>query len=156
MKVLLAIDGSACSDAAVAEVSRRPWPTGSEVKVFSVVELPVVPAIDPWTIPPDYFEEIMKAARESAGEAVGKAVAKLQMGEDKTLKITSQMIEGSPKRAILDEAEQWRADLIVVGSHGYGVLNRLLLGSVSQAMALHAKCSVEIVRLPEASESEKK
>lgn len=156
MKVLLAIDGSACSEAAVAEVARRPLPTGSEVKVLSVVEMPVVAAVDPWTIPPGYFDEIMDAARESARAAVEKAVAKLRTSEDKSLKITSQMITGSPKRAILDEAEQWGADLIVVGSHGYGILNRLLLGSVSQAAALHAKCPVEIVRSHEASESEKK
>jgi nucleotide-binding universal stress UspA family protein len=60
--------------------------------------------------------------------------------------ITGDIVEGSPKRAILDEAEAWVADLIVVGSHGRRGLDRFLLGSVSQAVALHAHCSVEIVR----------
>lgn len=55
---------------------------------------------------------------------------------------------GSPKRVILEEAERWGADLIMVGSHGYGFWNRLLLGSVSQAITTHANCSVEIVRAP--------
>ena len=56
------------------------------------------------------------------------------------------MIEGPPKLVILEEAEKFGADLIVVGSHGYGFVERFLLGSVSQAVAVHAKCSVEIVR----------
>jgi nucleotide-binding universal stress UspA family protein len=55
---------------------------------------------------------------------------------------------GSPKEAILDEAERWGADLIVVGSHGYGAIQRLFLGSVSLAVATNALCSVEIVRMP--------
>lgn len=47
---------------------------------------------------------------------------------------------------ILEKAEEWDADLIVVGSQGQGALSRLLLGSVSQYLATHAKCSVMIVR----------
>jgi nucleotide-binding universal stress UspA family protein len=60
--------------------------------------------------------------------------------------ITSKVLPGSPRSAILEEAERWKADLIVVGSHGYGAWQRLVLGSVSQAVVLHAKCSVEVVR----------
>ena len=56
------------------------------------------------------------------------------------------MAEGSPKQAILQEAEKFDADLIVVGSHGRGAVRRFLLGSISQSVALHAKCSVEIAR----------
>jgi nucleotide-binding universal stress UspA family protein len=56
------------------------------------------------------------------------------------------MLKGYPKQVILDDAERWEADLIVVGSHGRRGLTRLLLGSVSQAVAAHAGCCVEIVR----------
>ena len=56
--------------------------------------------------------------------------------------------DGSPKRIIVEEAETWGADLVVVGSHGYRSWERMLLGSVSQAVAAHAECSVEIVRCP--------
>jgi nucleotide-binding universal stress UspA family protein len=51
---------------------------------------------------------------------------------------------------ILEQSEAFGADLIVVGSHGLGNFERFLLGSVAQAVALHAKCSVEIVRSPKA------
>lgn len=70
------------------------------------------------------------------------------------MKITTKVLSGSPKRVILEEAEAFGADLIVVGSHGYGMFERFLLGSVSQAVALHAKCSVEIVRSSNTQTSE--
>lgn len=63
-----------------------------------------------------------------------------------------EIVRGHPKHAIIDEAEAWDADLIVVGSHGYRGLTKLWLGSVSQAVASHAKCSVEIVRSRERAE----
>lgn len=52
----------------------------------------------------------------------------------------------APKEVIVDEAGRWRADLVVVGCHGYGSVKRFMLGSVSEAVAIHAPCSVEIVR----------
>jgi nucleotide-binding universal stress UspA family protein len=73
-------------------------------------------------------------------------VSRFQESEDKTLKISTEIIEGSPRQAIVDEADRWGADLIVMGSRGLGTWNRLLLGSVSSAVVNHAKCSVEIVR----------
>jgi nucleotide-binding universal stress UspA family protein len=54
--------------------------------------------------------------------------------------------DGDPRATIVDEAEAWAADLIVVGSHGYTGLKRWLLGSVAQSVVSHAPCSVEIVR----------
>jgi nucleotide-binding universal stress UspA family protein len=54
--------------------------------------------------------------------------------------------EGEPRRVILDCADAWRPDLIVVGSRGKNGLDRLLLGSTSEHIARHATCSVEIVR----------
>ncbi|PKN59600.1 MAG: universal stress protein, partial [Deltaproteobacteria bacterium HGW-Deltaproteobacteria-11] len=62
--------------------------------------------------------------------------------------VTPVILEGQPKEVILDEAENWGADLIIVGSRGHGAVRRFLLGSVSFAVALNAPCSVEIVRRP--------
>jgi nucleotide-binding universal stress UspA family protein len=47
---------------------------------------------------------------------------------------------------LLDEAAAWKADLIVLGSHGKHGLERLVLGSVSETVAIHAHCSVEVIR----------
>jgi nucleotide-binding universal stress UspA family protein len=76
---------------------------------------------------------VAKAAKEIAEQA-------------SSLRVVTEVLDGSPKKVIVEEAERWGADLIVIGSHGYGPVRRFLLGSVSQAVALHAPCSVEIVR----------
>jgi len=145
MRLLLAIDGSKQSEAAVDEIARRCFPANSEVRVISVVE------------PPNFGEgvdmslyvEVDKTARERARAAVEKAAAKLRADEgSRQLNVTTEVISGSPKGVILEQAEAFGPDLIIVGSHGHGMLDRFLLGSVSHAVALHAKCSVEIVRSP--------
>lgn len=148
MKILLSVDGSAFSYAAVEEVANRPWPSQSEVKVITAAELPVMVGMEPWVPSPDYFEQLQKAIRDAAQDVIDKALLKLSASTDKTLKISTEIIEGSPGQVIVDEAERWKADLIVMGSRGLGAWNRLLLGSVSSAVVHHAKCSVEIVRKP--------
>ena len=148
MKILLAVDGSDYSDAAVQELAKRPWPPQSEVKVITVLEIPAPGGIEPWAISPDYFENVESALRPAAQAILDSALLKLKTITDKTLKISSEIIQGSPAQVIVDEAKSWGADLIILGSRGLGIWNRLLLGSVSNAVVHHAKCSVEIVRTP--------
>ena len=147
MKILIAVDGSACSDVAADEIAKRPWPEGSAVRIVSVVEpLPVTPMTETWTLPPDYFDQWERAVEERASAALENAVAKFSSGKEAGVTVTSEILKGHARDVILDEAKRWPADLIVVGSHGYRGLKRLWLGSVSQAIASHASCSVEIVR----------
>lgn len=143
MKILLAIDGSPCSDVAVEEVARRPWPEGSFVKVLTAIETHT-PTPEAWGVPLTYFEEMDAALRKQGQNIVNGAIEKLK--SNKTFTADAVLIPGAPRPVILDEAEEWGADLIVLGSHGYGALKRFLLGSVSQAVVSHAKCSVEVVR----------
>ena len=151
MKILLAVDGSAFSDAAVEEVARRPWPPQSEVKAITAAEIPIVLGMEPWAVLPEYFENLEKAVRDAAQGVIQSALAKLKATEDKSLKISSEIIQGSPRQVIVEEAESWGADLIVMGSRGLGTWNRLLMGSVSNSVVHHANCSVEIVRKPQAN-----
>jgi nucleotide-binding universal stress UspA family protein len=146
MKILLATDGSPYSLAAVDEVARRPWPAGSEVKVISIVDLPIIPTTDPWMAASYAYEALLVGARSRAREAVDGALSTLRAKAGDELRVDSEIIEGTPKNVILEEAEGWGADLIIMGSHGYGSVKRFLLGSVSSAVVAHAKCSVEIVR----------
>jgi nucleotide-binding universal stress UspA family protein len=148
MKVLLAVDGSTSSEAAVNAVAMRPWPAGTTIKVFSSIEPVFYPTTDTWVMPESYYEEMEKAGRESAEKAVSKAVDILRKSPISPIEITTEIRDGHAKDAILEEADAWGADLIVVGSHGYRGFKRFMLGSVSHAIATHAKCSVEIVRIP--------
>lgn len=144
MKILLAIDGSPCSDEAVQEVARRPWPEKSTVKVIVALETPMPITPEAWALPLNYFEEMDAALRKQGQNIIDRALQKLKL--NKTFRADAVLVPGPPRTVILDEAESWGADLIVMGSHGYGVLARFLLGSVSHAVVSHAKCSVEVVR----------
>ena len=152
MKIVIGVDGSKYSDAALDEVSQRAWPEGSQILVVLAFEMPVAPTPEVWALPADYFEQLDRAVRTQSDAIIEAAVEKLRSGLGETVEIKSKAILGSPKRVILDEADSFKADLIVVGSHGYPTWERLLLGSVSQAVVSHAKCSVEVVRLPFANQ----
>jgi nucleotide-binding universal stress UspA family protein len=146
MKILLATDGSECSKAAVNSVAERPWPEGSKVKIVSAMEIPYAPTTEAWALPESYYKELERVAKERAEAAVDYAVERFRSGKPSGLEITTEIRSGSAREIILDEAEKWDADLIVLGSHGYKGWQRFLLGSVSHAVATHARCSVEIVR----------
>jgi len=145
MKILLAVDGSECSDMAVREVCERPWPAGSAVKVISIAESPLL-STETWPFPADYYSAIEKSGQDQAHAAIDKAVTQLRSAHGGALEVATRITEGHVQGAILDEADAWDADLIVLGSHGYRGIKRFLLGSVSHAVASHANCSVEIVR----------
>lgn len=146
MKILLATDGSECSATAALSIANRPWPEGSEVRVVTVAEMPIAIAPESWILPEGYYEEIERATQQQADLAVAAAAQAISAVQGGRLTVTTEVLAGAPKHAIIDDAERWGADLIVVGSHGYSALERFLLGSVSQSIAHHAKCSVEIVR----------
>jgi nucleotide-binding universal stress UspA family protein len=146
MRILLAIDGSTCSDNAVEEVALRPWPEGSEIRVVTAYEMPLPATPEGWSLPASYFNEIDAALRGQAKSIIERAVSLLRSRMSRTISVDGDCLIGSPRSVILDEAKSWNADLIVVGSHGYGAWGRFLLGSVSQSVVSHAKCSVEVVR----------
>jgi nucleotide-binding universal stress UspA family protein len=148
VKVLIAIDDSPYSVAALDSVMQRPWPPISQFKVITVVE-PFHPEYAGWQT--NYVPlavEAQKALNESATNLVKTAEQSLKtvFGKDK---VFGEVVEGYIKDRILEIAKQWHADLIVVGSHGRRGFTRFLLGSVSEAIAAHADCSVEIVRMPD-------
>lgn len=143
MKILLAIDSSEYSNKAIKEVARRPWPSGSIVRVLSVVEPMPPPASELWYDSGGSLEVVNREMRKRAMELTKAAATKLR---GTGLKIESAVRVGHPRTEIVDEARKWSADLIVVGSHGRTALKRLLLGSVALSVVSHAPCSVEIVR----------
>ena len=148
MKILLAVDASEFSEAAIQAVLAQFSPKAAEVQVFHAVD---------WEehLPPPYlFAQSREAARDAlalrermvreADEYVKRIAKRLQSAGFAAGSETSS--EGDPGSAILDAAKAFRADLIVVGSHGRSGLGRFLLGSVSDRVVRHAPCSVQVVR----------
>ncbi len=152
MRILLAVDGAGHSEAACDAIGRQHFPSGSDVLVVSVVEPPYMGAsFVEAGASLDLYEMLEKNARSRAADALAKTAAALHATEgSNSLHVTTKILAGSPKGAILDEAEAFGAELIIVGSHQHGKVEGFLLGSVAHAVALHAKCSVEIVRSPNA------
>lgn len=145
MRILVAIDGSPSSMAAVDEVCRRPWPAGSEVRLLTVRSSMELMLLKEASRLPMTHHEIFEHPDWENLRFMDDAVIRFEQ-EASDLKVTPVLLEGRAKDVILDDAEQWGADLIVVGSHGFGIVRHFLLGSVSLAIAMNAACSVEIVR----------
>lgn len=131
-RVLLATDGSKTSAEAARATAARPWPEASEFRIVSVEE--------PWAIKPSKVRK-----EKEAQEAVSHAEEVLASAG---LNVTTAVLSGNAKEIILEEAQKCAADLIVVGSHGRRGFKRFLLGSVSEAVAMRAHCSVVVVRAP--------
>lgn len=149
-RILIPTDGSEFSAAAVKAVAERPWPKGTEVKLISVPEFAL------WLGEFPYFqlaqvEELNKSALEAARAAVALGKESLRRAE---LEVSTDVpVEReAPARTILEEAKEWHADLIVVGSHGRRGFDRIAMGSVSESLAMNAHCSVEVVRTPQRAE----
>jgi nucleotide-binding universal stress UspA family protein len=145
MKILLAADESKFSDAATNAVIAQIKAEGTEVYLLHVIEpFPEHQAEKNGTAESPDFVAARLQLREYAKKLLSRATRKLRSAG---FEVTSCVEEGDARDAILNRAESWRADLIVVGSHGRKGLDRFLIGSVSEAVARQARCSVEIVRI---------
>lgn len=153
--ILIATDGSKFSDAAI-DACRHITADAEKAhfKIISVVEFPVMVAADTFVgATAECYDRIESEGHLAAKEFVEAAAARLRaLFPQATLDLTTQTIDGSPVRVIVEEAESWAADLIVIGSHGYNFWSRALLGSVSGSIVQNAACSVLVVRIPKESE----
>jgi nucleotide-binding universal stress UspA family protein len=150
LKILLATDGSASASVAVESVAQRPWPAGTEVRIISVVQL--LSPENQLTIgspssvyPASLLDEVLTESNARSQEAVAKArqvliAAGLKVAEGENTPL------GDPRLVIVEQAKAYGADLIVLGSHGWRGVDRVLMGSVSEYVAIHAPCSVEVIR----------
>ena len=114
-----------------------PLPANSHLRVVSAVSIPPS-ALDVPTVR-DFEASLREAARQTA-EAARAALAHRFADDD------VQVLEGDAREAILRVAEEWPADLVVLGARGLGAVAGFLLGSVSLGVARHARCSVLVVK----------
>ena len=144
LRLLIGLDNSPFSRAAVDAVCLRKWPDGTRVRLLAVVD--TVMAITPDPSKPSVQKWIEVGDEENWDE-----VAKLFEPEAEKLRAAGlnaaiTIRKGNPADEILEEAEAWNADCIFLGPKGARGIERLLLGSVSSGVSARAGCSVEIVK----------
>jgi nucleotide-binding universal stress UspA family protein len=146
VKIVLGVDGSAWSQAAIQAVLDHPWPDGTEIRLVSVIRTldTVIPAVEL------FFDTRSGAA---LGDLYVEAKRQLEiMAADLNRVLTNCLFSadarvGDIAEGLMSVAETWQADLIVVGSHGKTGLAKLFLGSVSQALVTSAPCPVLVVKV---------
>jgi nucleotide-binding universal stress UspA family protein len=142
MKVLIGIDDSKFSEDVIQAVVTQLRPENTEVLVLH--ELEPISLLSPPEMAQGYAPEL-EEQKEPARELVERFAKKLRGAG---FEASTAVEIGDVRVSILDTATEWHADLIVIGSHGRKGIESFFLGSVTESVARHAKCSVEIVRTP--------
>jgi nucleotide-binding universal stress UspA family protein len=149
MKILFATDGAKQSNAAIDMLKRLVINDGDEITVVSVIDIAVPMAVDIYGGYVPDTTEFEKTARENAARILQETEESLRQAlADKQVNISTEVLFGAPESRIVEMADELKPELVVVGSHGYKGWERLLLGSVSDAVVHHAPCSVMVVRCP--------
>ena len=144
VRLLIAVDNSADSHAAIDAVCSRAWPKGSEVGLIAVVD--TVWAVTPNPAEPSTMKWIEVADEENWDEVRQILEPYAEKLRAAGLHAEVLITRGNPTDQILEEAQTWGADCIFLGAKGTRGVDRLLLGSVSAAVTARANCSVEVVR----------
>lgn len=145
MKVLLAIDGSKSSECVFNELKHIRLDKDSEVIILSAVEKSPPIMGEPFGGAVYEYEAQVEKQNLAAAQDIVK-VSKENIEKEFGCFVKTEVMIGSPKYAIVEKAKEWSIDLIIMGSHGYRLWERVLLGSVSTFVAQHAECSVLISR----------
>jgi len=143
VKILIGVDESPFSQAALDWVKRVPWPTGTSIRVVSAS--PPVFMGSAEANAPAVIAQLIQDQNRMHTQIAERAAQALQ-GPGWT--VESAMVQGDPRSTLVDEARRTGADLLVVGSHGRSGLSKLVLGSVASYVSSHAPCSVLIVKRP--------
>ncbi len=152
-RLVLGYDGSSFADDALEDLQRAGLPKQVEAVVLTIADVYQPPAGEGADRSvPDFVADAVKKARARAAQAVKEAreiaarAEKKLRGDFSQWKISAEAFDDSPAWGLLKKAEEWRADLVVVGSQGRSALGGLILGSVSQRVVSNTCCSVRVAR----------
>ena len=144
VRIIVGIDGSTNSQAALNAVAGRSWPKGTEVRLVAALDTVLcLSLLLRESADMKWFEVSNEDDLISLRQIFEPCADKLR---NVGLIASVELKKGDPKHILIEEAETWQADSIFVGAKGMRGIERLLLGSVSAAVAARAHCSVEVVR----------
>jgi nucleotide-binding universal stress UspA family protein len=146
MKILLATDGSDSAKAAADFLLRFPFPQQSSITLLTVIDTSVFSDDSLSDLDEDQSQllrQTRQTIREDGEQLLAAEAARLRhagwLG-------STELRMGDPAEAIIQAAEELQPDLVVLGSHGLMGIKQFLLGSVSDRVRKHVRCSVLIVR----------
>ena len=143
-RILVGVDGSPHSRKALEWAGDEAARHGSDLTAVTAYLAPPPPPSGPTS---SVTEHIETGPSEAAGEAAERVLMEAirdVLGDDPPVLVQPRVREGNAAKVLIDLSET--ADLLVDGSRGYGGFAGMLLGSVSQNVAAHAKCTVVVVR----------
>ncbi len=153
MKILIGYDGSGCADAALDDLQRAGLPHEAEAVVISVADVFLPPPLKEGDDTfPFQVSDGVRRARARAARAIEEIRGFSAQASDRVKtnfpdwNVRTEACVDSPAWAMIKKADEWKPDLIVVGSHGRSAIGRLILGSVSQKVLTEARCSVRVAR----------
>ena len=146
MRILLAIDQSVCSAAAVNSIARQFIPSTTHVDVLHVDDWPRgLPPSEAFIEGSAAAETVLRRHQDQRDRDAALLASTAERLRHAGFSASAALRDGDPQHTIVDCAKEWRSDLIVLGTHDKHGLERML-GSVSESVARHAPCSVQIVR----------
>ncbi len=124
-RFLVGLDGSKESQKVIRELAARSWNKNTSIQLISVLDRSMEPKRT-------WIQSILERAEE--------------MLSRKGWKVSAVIKSGDPKKVLVQEAKDWNADAVFLGARGLHGIKKILLGSVSSAVASRASCTVEVIR----------
>lgn len=157
MRLLIGYDGSESADAALSDLRHAGLPRDAEALILSVADVMRMPALSSYELVEQALvsrrvtsgimlaqtqtSQTLKEANQFASEASARVQTLFPEWE-----VRADALIGNPVRELIGRADEWKPDLVVVGSHGRSAVGRLLLGSVSKKLVTDLRSSVRVVR----------
>lgn len=141
MKVLIAADDAVFAEEIANFVTSQGWPAKTEFRILHVIDWPLESEMHSSAMMEEFLEK-----RYQLGKQISNTIAETIKKTIKDISVEEEILNGHPAERILNVAHGWKADQIIVGSHGRSGLGLFLLGSVSNAVVANAGCTVTVVR----------
>jgi nucleotide-binding universal stress UspA family protein len=152
-RILVPIDGSATSNRGLEEAIRLARLTGGHVRLMHVIDnLSITMGIDAYS---GWSQEMFDGLRAAGAEIIEAGRAKVVAGGVTVETVLHDNFEGPVHELVIAEAQSWKADLIVLGTHGRSGVGRMFLGSSAEYILRIAPIPVLLVRAPKMAAPEK-